>query len=558
MILTEYINSKISIEELLSMQKEKVIMYDFLKQGDEPDRCNLINMIYQRIFPWYDKKLHAGDTINTYRIAIKKFYGNYYRFLDRKRQLEIISIIKKYTPHENDQIFEFKEFDKNGNPYYQICNNYQLGNFIIFPTKSGINPKRSKTPYLDFFDNFIKVIYDYYEEKENFQQDDDVKNAVVSQSEYFAHFDNFSDYINSNYLRDFFLFEEDEENCTFIELSDSENFEEYVSKVTKIITNRGQEIWIKLTQNDNELFDEKHNRDEEKLIDKISKKSSNYRIKYKLDDTTANKLAELVEIENFFNNRNSLIDEQNNQIEEMKDTYSIKTSNVKGTFYIKKKFEWLKWWIWPILFIGWGWFYNIYSNHLRNLRYSKSIEYKVKLLYSSSNMFYLLFWISLISIIIYRNKHNKKAKNFEQKKLEEIENLETTLNKKIKTLSEKNNVNLENFDTDNKEIINLFYALPENYQNEEDVSSLIFFIKNRRADNFKEAYEVLENEKHRQRLELEARRQTWIAEETAREQDRAAQEAIDNARLQTQAAEELTRETERHNREIESRWNRNN
>ena len=136
--------------------------------------------IYHVVFPWYDDEIHAGDTLNTYRIAIKKFYGNYYRFLDRKQQLEIIEIIKAYTPHEPEQIFEFEDTDASGNPYFQICNNYQLGNFGILPIRYGINPERAKSPYFDFFDDFLVLVYQLFEG--NLRADDGLKLALTKQS----------------------------------------------------------------------------------------------------------------------------------------------------------------------------------------------------------------------------------------------------------------------------------------------------------------------------------------------------------------------------------------
>lgn len=39
-------------------------------QGDEPDRSELMKLIYKDIFEWYDDKVHSGDTLITYRTAI--------------------------------------------------------------------------------------------------------------------------------------------------------------------------------------------------------------------------------------------------------------------------------------------------------------------------------------------------------------------------------------------------------------------------------------------------------------------------------------------------------
>ena len=86
--------NKITLEDFLSLNEEQAVRFDFLTQGEEADRTELTNSIYHKLFPWFDEKRHAGDTINTYRIAVKKYYGKYYRFLDRRTQLEIIGIVK--------------------------------------------------------------------------------------------------------------------------------------------------------------------------------------------------------------------------------------------------------------------------------------------------------------------------------------------------------------------------------------------------------------------------------------------------------------------------------
>lgn len=180
MKLTEYSGiNKITLADFLALDEEQTIRFDFLTQGKEADRTELTNSIYHKLFPWFDEKNHAGDTLNTYRIVVKKYYGSYYRFLDRKKQLEIIGIIKKYTPHNSDQIFEFEAIDKNGHSYYQLCNNYQLGNFFILPVHGGINPKRARAPYNDFFDKFLIALNDFY--YKNFTDTDKLKEAIVYQ-----------------------------------------------------------------------------------------------------------------------------------------------------------------------------------------------------------------------------------------------------------------------------------------------------------------------------------------------------------------------------------------
>lgn len=85
---------RVTLPDFVKMGEEQASQFDFLTLGDEPDRCDLIKEVYQRIFPWYDEEEDAGDTLNTYRIAIKTFYGKYYRYLAREKQLEILDIKK--------------------------------------------------------------------------------------------------------------------------------------------------------------------------------------------------------------------------------------------------------------------------------------------------------------------------------------------------------------------------------------------------------------------------------------------------------------------------------
>lgn len=242
MFLKDYVgkNGVMSIDKFISLPEEKAIKYDFLKQGDEPDRSKLAKELYRKIFPWYESDTHGGDTLNTYRTAIRQFYGNYYRFLDREKQIEILQIIKKYTLHDENQIFEFENTDKDGNVFFQLCNNYQLGNFGIFPTRDGINPKRAKAPYLDYFNDFLMVLYEYY--SDDLIADDKLKQAIFAQSEYFDNFLGFFEYIDKNLLWDYLILE-DEDTYLLLGLSASKTFEEYVSHVTEIVEKRGKTIF---------------------------------------------------------------------------------------------------------------------------------------------------------------------------------------------------------------------------------------------------------------------------------------------------------------------------
>ncbi len=223
-----------NVQEYIS-DKEKAIKFSFLLQGDAPDRSDLIKLIYKDIFEWYDDKEHSGDTLITYRTAIlRKFYGKSYSKLSRDKQLEILGIIKSYTEYNDDFPFEF-ELDREEKEVYQICNNYQIGNFGIFPKEGGINPKRAQSPLNDYFDLALSVIWDLYDG--TLTPDDDFKQAILDKKEYFDQFKDFETFLSENFLTVFF-----DDKGYLIRLSEIDNFEEYVKISNQIIYNRGLAI----------------------------------------------------------------------------------------------------------------------------------------------------------------------------------------------------------------------------------------------------------------------------------------------------------------------------
>ena len=204
-----------NVQEYIS-DKEKAIKFSFLLQGDAPDRSELIKLIYKDIFEWYDDKEHSGDTLITYRTAIlRKFYR------------------KSYTEHNDDFPFEF-ELDSKEKKVYQICNNYQIGNFGIFP-KGSINPKRAQSPYNDYFDLTLSEIRNLYDG--TLTPDDEFKKAILKEKEYFDQFKDFETFLSENFLTVFF----DDEGY-LIRLSEIDNFEEYVRISNQIIYARGLAI----------------------------------------------------------------------------------------------------------------------------------------------------------------------------------------------------------------------------------------------------------------------------------------------------------------------------
>lgn len=222
-----------NVQEYIS-DKEKAIEFSFLLQGDEPDRSELTKLIYKKIFEWYDDKVHSGDTLITYRTVIyRKYYKKPYKILPRNKQCEILNIIKKYTKHDEYFPFEY-EFSNDKKTVYQICNNYQIGNFGIFP-KGNINPKRAQPPYNDNFDLTLSVIQDLY--NDSLTPDDGFKKAVLDEKEYFDQFGDFKTFLSKNFLTSFL-----DDKGSFIQLSKIDNFEDYIRISNQIIYNRGLDI----------------------------------------------------------------------------------------------------------------------------------------------------------------------------------------------------------------------------------------------------------------------------------------------------------------------------
>lgn len=77
-------------------------------------------------------------------------------------------------------------------PYYQLCNNYQLGNFWILPVHDGINPKRAQPPYLDYADKLFNVLVDYF--LGELAPTDVLTKAISAQHEYFDQFEDWADF----------------------------------------------------------------------------------------------------------------------------------------------------------------------------------------------------------------------------------------------------------------------------------------------------------------------------------------------------------------------------
>lgn len=283
-----------SLQEYIS-DKDRAVKFSFLLQEDEPDRSELTKLIYSEIFEWYNENEHSGDTLITYRTAIfRKYYGKSYRNLSRDKQNEILNVIKSYTHCDEDFPFEFELEDKE-NPVYQICNNYQIGNFGIFP-KGRINPKRAQSPYNDYFDLALSVIWELYDG--TLTPDDEFKKAILDEKEYFNQFEDFETFLSENFLTVFF----DDEGY-LIRLSEIDSFEEYVRMSNQIIYTRGIAILNYLQSrytNNNNLSVQQFN-DEPQL----SSKPTSEELAYEALKIAEEEVDKIFKLDEHFNQKNS-------------------------------------------------------------------------------------------------------------------------------------------------------------------------------------------------------------------------------------------------------------
>lgn len=577
MELTSYVQSDLmTLDQYLQLSEDEAVQFDFLTQGTEPDRCDLINEIYHHLFPWFDSKKHAGDTLNTYRIAVKHYYGNYYRFLDRHTQLQIVKIIEANTPHQKGQIFEFKAVDGKGQSYYQLCNNYQLGNFGILPIRDGVNPKRAKyEPYLDYFDQLLFVLDELFESK--IKPTDPLKKALIDQKDYFLQFGSLSDFFTKNILWDFLTSVEEDDDSFYSQkdLSGQESFEDYVKMVTQIVHNRGLVMWSILNggQYLTEPYEDENQslqagRDKSGNIEQeLDEISTAFASDYKVDRRTSDKVAQLSVFHRYLVGVGNINNEYIDKVNKLTDKYDQKFE-VLSKKTITKRFDWIQWWYWVVFFFASAIIFAFVGDHIQRTYWAtpKLMGYQ-RIFDAVHTIIRLLFWGGLLSKIVYDIKFHRKSEDFESQKEEDLKKLKDQYEQNEKELTNKYADKLSQYEEEHADYKSVGSFLPEKYQNPNDVMVLYNNFIEGRATTLPGSYEVLENIRHREQVVAEQRRRADAAEETERARQRAieqeeyrrdqvAQATADSAARQAEAAESAAREAERHNREVESRWNK--
>lgn len=137
----------------------------------------------------------GGDTLITYRSAVKKIYGKYFGELDLPTQYEILQALEAHSCTPQKQI-RFSD----GN---RVINNHQLGNMMPFPSSiPSMNTLRAGK-YYDYFDRFLEDVKSYYANPTGFLPSSKLQAAIQFQHGYFDFFKTYDRYIEKNLLQDF-------------------------------------------------------------------------------------------------------------------------------------------------------------------------------------------------------------------------------------------------------------------------------------------------------------------------------------------------------------------
>ncbi len=172
----------------------------------------------------------GGDTLITYRSAVKKIYGKYFSELDSLTQKDILSALETYscTPHKQILFSDGKG----------VINNHQIGNMMPFPSSiPSMNTLRAGTFY-DYFDRFLYEVKDYYGNPTGYLPSSKLQAAIYYQHGYFDFFKTYDQYIEDNLLQDF----------VSKDLWAITDFREYLQVASNIIDSRGKRFTVSAEQ----------------------------------------------------------------------------------------------------------------------------------------------------------------------------------------------------------------------------------------------------------------------------------------------------------------------
>lgn len=199
-----------------------------------------------------EKTYLGGETLITYRSAIRRLFGKSFQYLVPTVQEEILAALESVsiTSKKNVMCWDAKQ--------RLVINNHQIGNMMPFPSGvPSINSFRAdviKDPgpgftererslcrsrqtgsegrLFDYFDRFLCEVERYYGHREGFEPVTALQVAIRYQHGYFDFFQTFDNYIEANLLQDF----------VGVSLWSIDNFQDYLETANRIIDERGARI----------------------------------------------------------------------------------------------------------------------------------------------------------------------------------------------------------------------------------------------------------------------------------------------------------------------------
>jgi hypothetical protein len=171
----------------------------------------------------------GGDTLITYKSAIRKIYGNYFGQLDPAIQRAILRALATVSSTSEKEI---KCWDEHGQ---SIVNNHQIGNMMPFPSGTpSLNALRANAPLYDYFDQFLKEVQGYYARRSDYRPTSGLQKAIHQYRSYFDFFQTYDRFVADNLLQDF----------VGKDLASITDLHEYLQVVNEIIDSRGKRFTV--------------------------------------------------------------------------------------------------------------------------------------------------------------------------------------------------------------------------------------------------------------------------------------------------------------------------
>jgi len=212
---------------------------DFYNPTRDTDSSDEVVILYRSQFPYLYRAVDCkelktsdgsavelgGDTLITYKCAIRKIYGKYFPYLDPLTQDDIRLTVKTFSETSEKRIQYWDDETQS------IINNHQLGNMMPFPSgRPSVNSLRASAPHYDYFDRLLSEVQSYYASSGTFHPTSGLQRAIGYQRGYFDFFRTYNNFIEDNLLQDF----------VGKDLWAITNFRDYVELANQIIDSRGK------------------------------------------------------------------------------------------------------------------------------------------------------------------------------------------------------------------------------------------------------------------------------------------------------------------------------